>query len=661
MKLQIFWIAALLIGQANGQLRELWHLGQNDGNANDFTQELGGSPAEPGSATKRDDDYYFAGTYPAPIGVLTQDERTDDPIDPSNASANPVGFERAVTSGSPNNRIHFNLSASEADPNASYQFTMNLFGGGYWTGSANGGWGTHDVQVYFNGNLINESTGITADFAISETLSPAVVGAVAGPNKIEIVRSGGINPTATNPNAVNGWIVMDNIVLEIDETNVACTEALCNFGSSVGSVAPGGAVNLSWLTSADATVSIDNGIGSVTAGNGSVTVNPAVTTTYTITSILAGDTVTDEVTVTVNHLNSFSSDVTDVTPTNPNATLSWSVDPASSVSIEPGIGNVDALTSGGFGSIQVTAAADITYTITVTAGADVNTGTVSLDFEYDDYEFLWQLGVEDDSTGEFNQELAGSSPPPGSATVRDDDYYFAGFYPTVGIVAADETVTDPVDQSNASGNPVGMERSVTSGAPESRIHFMLNGGQATPSNEYRFEMTLMAGGWWNAATSANGGYGIHDVEITFNGVSIYNGTEIRANTDVREHFTAESVNAVTGENVIEIVRTGGDSDPANPGVSNGWIQFDYFSLESRTSTASPLGFQISAFSHNASGGGTSVTFPSAPGQTFRIETSLDLDDWTEVESSLPANATGSETTYSLNQPGAKSFIRVIRN
>ena len=286
---------------------------------------------------------------------------------------------------------------------------------------------------------------------------------------------------------------------------------------------------------------------------------------------------------------------------------------------------------------------------------------MSLDFEYDDYEYLWQLGVEDGSTNEFNQELGGSFPPPGSPTTRDDDYYFAGFYSTVGIVSADETITDPVDQSNASADPVGMERSVTSGAPESRIHFMLNGGQAAPSNEYRFEMTLLGGGWWNAATSANGGYGIHDVEITFNGVSIFNEIGIIANTDVRKHFTAESVNAVTGENVIEIVRTGGDSDPANPGVSNGWIQFDYFSLESRASTASPLGFQISSFTHNSSAGSTSVTFPSSPGQTFRIETSLNLDDWNEIESSLPAHSTEPETTYSLNQPGAKSFIRVIRN
>lgn len=413
-KLQILLLAAALAGQASGQLRELWHLGQNDGNAEDFTQELGGSPPEPGSPTMRDDDYYFAGTYPAPIGTLTSDETTSDPIDSSNQSANPVGFERAVTSGSTNNRIHFNLSPSEADPAASYQFTMNLFGGGYWNGSGNGGWGTHDVQVFFNDTLINTSNGITADFSISETLNPVDVAAVAGPNKIEIVRSGGVNPTDADPNAVNGWIQMDNIVLEIDESAVACTEALCNFGASARSVAPGGAVTLNWLTSADAAVSINKGIGSVTAGASSTVVNPAVTTTYTITSVLGGVTDTGEVTVLVNHLNNFTSDVTEVTPTNPTATLSWSVDPASSVSIEPGIGNVDDLTVGGSGSTQVTAAADITYTITVTTGADVNTGTVSLDFEYDDYEYLWQLGVEDESTNEFNQELGGSNPAPGS-------------------------------------------------------------------------------------------------------------------------------------------------------------------------------------------------------------------------------------------------------
>ncbi len=168
-----------------------------------FVIQIAGSPSKrrshkitdttrcghPDGAGQRDDDDYFAGTYPASIGVLTQDERTDDPIDPSNASSNPVGFERAVTSGSTNNRIHFKLSASEADPNATDQFTMNRFAGGYWTGSVNGGWGTHDVQVHFNGNLINESTGITANFAISETLSPAAVGAVtAGNSSVTVLR-----------------------------------------------------------------------------------------------------------------------------------------------------------------------------------------------------------------------------------------------------------------------------------------------------------------------------------------------------------------------------------------------------------------------------------------------------------------------------------------
>ncbi|YCM43550.1 hypothetical protein V2O64_19775 [Verrucomicrobiaceae bacterium 227] len=657
MKLQLLLATIVaLSGQANGQLRELWHLGEDDGSVNDFTQELGGSAAEPGSPTKRDDDYYFSGIYPDPIGTLTSDERTDDPVDPSNQSANPVGFERAVTSGDTNNRIHFNLSASEADPAASYRFTLDLIGGGFWTGSANGaGFGTHDIQVFFNETLINTTTDITENFVITETINPAEVEAVAGANKIEIVRSGGINATDTDPNAVNGWIVFDKIALEIDESAVACTDALCNFGASAGTVLPGGAVTLNWLTSADASVSIEPGVGAVTAGNQSMIVNPAVTTTYTITSVLGAETSTDEVTVIVNHLNSFTTSVTDVTPTNPNAILSWSVDAASSVSIEPGIGNVDEITSNGFGSIEVTAAADITYTITVTTGADVNTGTVSLDFEYDDYDLLWLLGVKNDSNSDFNQEVGGSNPPPGSPTARDDDYYFAGFYATVGVVAEDEIVIDPVDQSGSSANPVGMERAVTHSDPQSRIHFTLNAGQATASNEYRFDMKLVAGG------SAAGGFGTHDIDIFFNGVPIYSEVDITNATPVREHFTAESVNAVVGENVIEVVRTGGANDPANPGVSNGWIQFDFFSLESRASTASPLGFQISSFSHDATAGRSTMTFPSSPGQTFKIETSLDLDSWTEVEAMLPAHGTESETSYHLNQAQAKAFVRVTRN
>lgn len=655
-------IAAVLVGMmgsAHGQFRELWHLGESDGNANDFTQELAGSPPEPGSPLKRDDDYYFAGTYPDPIGKLTADEVTGDAIDGSAASANPTGFERAITHSSTNSRIHFNLSGSEANADASYRFTLNLFGGGF----SGGGYGTHDVDVYFNDTIIHTANAVTENRTITETIAPGDVGSVEGPNKIEIVRTGGVNG-----GAVSGWIQFDNIVLEIDESAIVCSDAICNFSTAAASVAPGTPVSLNWLTASDAVVSIDNGVGAVTAGSGSVEVTPAKSTTYTLTSTLGGVTETATVEVSVDLLFGFSAAPALVSPVQKTATLQWTVDGADdvTVSIDQGVGDVTALTSSGFGSVNVSPIADTTYIITVTRPNtptdEVETASVFVDFEFDDYKSLWQLGVADGTPGEFNQEVGGANPEPGSPTNRDDDYYFAGIYESVGIVAADEIVTDPIEQNGTSANAVGFERAIVAGDPDVRIHFILSEEDAAPGKEFRFQTILQSGGWWDAEAAVSGvGFGTHDVEMRFNGVLFFTQSEIVSPVPVREHLATETVKAVAGENIIQITRTGGDSNPATPGASNGWIQFDYLSLESRGDATSALGFRITDFSHNATSGQTSLTFPSRLGQTFKIETSPDLESWTAIETTLPADADGTETTYSFSQATPKSFLKVTRN
>ena len=54
---------------------------------------------------------------------------------------------------------------------------------------------------------------------------------------------------------------------------------------------------------------------------------------------------------------------------------------------------------------------------------------------------LWQLGAEDHSTAPFSSENYSANAAPGSATVRDDDYYLAGTYAApIGVLAADEPI-----------------------------------------------------------------------------------------------------------------------------------------------------------------------------------------------------------------------------
>lgn len=666
-KLSLFFKAFIicsLVNPANGQFRELWRLGEEDGGSGEFTQELGGSPAEPGSASQRDDDYYFAGIYPAPIGTLTENEILTDLIDISRNSLNPTGFERAVTHNSTNNRIHFNLSASEASAGAIYQFTLNLWGGGFWDGSGNGGYGTHDVDVLFNDTIIASLTEITENTSVTETINPATVGAVEGANKIEIVRTGGVN----NGN-ISGWIQIDNALMEIDESSIACSEPICNFVADVVRVKPGSPVTLNWITADGANLSIDNDVGVVAAGAGSTIVNPTKTTTYTLSSTLNGDTTTAEVTVAVDVLLSFATDARNVGSSNPIVTLQWQVSdsPDTTVSIDQGIGDVTSLTAGGIGSIEVEVRQDTTFTITATRANspenEIESDSISIDFEYDDYSTLWLLGVADQSVGEFNQELGGEFPAPGSATMRDDDYYFSGVYPDpIGELAEDELITDPVDQSNQSGNPIGMERSVTSGAPRTRIHFNLNTSDTTSNIDYRFQTRLQSGGWWNPNTQGNGGFGVHDVDITFNGATIYSETGITGARDIDQKFSATDVNAVSGENIVEIIRTGGASNPAAPDGNSGWIQFDFFSLEARSAGLAPI-FGITDIKYNENTDLVTIKFPSRPGETFMIESTeqLDAEFWLEQAETLSAHPTDTETTFTFSSTTPKLFVRTRRN
>ena len=174
---------------------------------------------------------------------------------------------------------------------------------------------------------------------------------------------------------------------------------------------------------------------------------------------------------------------------------------------------------------------------------------------------LFTLGIDDGTQAEFSQEN-GPQPGPGSATVFDDDYYFAGTY-GVGTVEADEAIAN-------------FDRAIANNDPTNRIHFNLV--ELAGAQDLTLTVDLIAGGWWDAAAGAGGGtFGTHDVSINFNGIEISNSVGIAADTLLELNFTSASVNAVAGENMIEITRTGGDSK--GDGGNAGWIQFDQITLD----------------------------------------------------------------------------------
>jgi len=156
-------------------------------------------------------------------------------------------------------------------------------------------------------------------------------------------------------------------------TVTVSTPPVVSITATPGSIAPDGSANLAWTSQGATSVSIDQGIGAVSA-SGNRTVNPTVTTTYTITATNEFGEATDSVTVVVHPQPTVS---ISASPTaviqGESTTLTWTSTDAASASINCGIGSVDVN-----GSMNVSPAATTTYTITVTGPGGTATSSVTV-------------------------------------------------------------------------------------------------------------------------------------------------------------------------------------------------------------------------------------------------------------------------------------------
>ena len=177
----------------------VWQLGADDAGFAPFSQESFEPNNAPGSANLKDDDYYLAGTYPSPVGVLAADENIEF-------------MERAVTSGDPRVRIHFPLTAVQAAITSRLRITVDLIGGG----SSNPGFSSHDIAVTFNGQPVGSQNGITWNRTLVFTVNASAVAAVSGANVLQIERTGG---------APGAYIGMDFIRMEAEPNALADADA----------------------------------------------------------------------------------------------------------------------------------------------------------------------------------------------------------------------------------------------------------------------------------------------------------------------------------------------------------------------------------------------------------------------------------------------------
>jgi hypothetical protein len=149
----------------------------------EFVQETGvndppGNPDSPVADAQADDDFYFAGTYPDPIGTVDDE----------------VAFERAFAGIDNNLRIHFNLPA-DLPADQRFRFTFEPF-----NLDGNGAEPRYGVEVLFNDTVIlPEILVVEADLGNPVTtaeFSTADVGAMAGPGGDNVITLRGINMNA---------------------------------------------------------------------------------------------------------------------------------------------------------------------------------------------------------------------------------------------------------------------------------------------------------------------------------------------------------------------------------------------------------------------------------------------------------------------------------
>ncbi|HWR90130.1 MAG TPA: hypothetical protein VN260_07715, partial [Dissulfurispiraceae bacterium] len=140
---------------------------------------------------------------------------------------------------------------------------------------------------------------------------------------------------------------------------------ITSFTADPSSIIQGNTSTLSWVIADATTASISGGVGTADPIDGSRTVSPTATITYTLTATNPYGADTAEVTIAVLQpmlpkITTFSASP-DVISSGQNGTLTWQVTDATAVSIDQGIGSVNSS-----GTMQVNPALSTAYTITAT-------------------------------------------------------------------------------------------------------------------------------------------------------------------------------------------------------------------------------------------------------------------------------------------------------
>ena len=212
---------------------------------------------------------------------------------------------------------------------------------------------------------VPNATSVAITPGVGSSLNPA------GSATVSPVQTTTYTLTATGP---GGQQVTQSLTITVGSS----TPSIIRFQAAPATITAGQSASLSWATTGAKTVSI-GGVGTNLPVNGSQSVSPAQTTTYTLTATGADgkSTVTAQVVVTVTGstvptVQSFTVSPTNVSPGG-TAQLCWNVSNATSVEISPGLGTVQSTAC-----TTITPQQTTTYVLTATNAAGPTKASVTV-------------------------------------------------------------------------------------------------------------------------------------------------------------------------------------------------------------------------------------------------------------------------------------------
>jgi hypothetical protein len=186
--------------------RSRWDIGVRNGGNAEFSQENGRVDPVPGRVSRvpgdpeysptanatADDDFYFAGEYPAGFNGLAGPLRVpnDEPI---------MAWERALTTSDRANRFHVHLAQHQVAPGVTLRLSFRFHAAARRVGTVwQSGFSQDEVAVRLKNSAGSTAVQVpvlvtgTQDFTMD--FSPVALGALVGPNTIEFERVGPTTP-----------------------------------------------------------------------------------------------------------------------------------------------------------------------------------------------------------------------------------------------------------------------------------------------------------------------------------------------------------------------------------------------------------------------------------------------------------------------------------